>query len=107
MKRSWVLNALLLSACATPRTTPHPPPDMVVRYADLALETSAGRTKLVERVDRAARDFCDSYDPQDDTAIFDPHLASARYCPDYAILLFMNKAPGSVRRAYREGVGKE
>jgi len=31
MKRSWVLNALLLSACATPRTTPHPPPDMVVR----------------------------------------------------------------------------
>lgn len=107
MKRSWVLNALLLSACATPRTTPHPPPDMVVRYADLALETSAGRTKLVERVDRAARDFCAAYDPQDDTAIFDPHLASTRYCPGYAILLFMNKAPASVRRAYREGVGKK
>ena len=80
---------------------------MVVRYADLALETSAGRTKLVERVDRAARDFCAAYDPQDDTAIFDPHLASARYCPGYAIPLFMNKAPASVRRAYREGIGSK
>ena len=105
MKSSLLLNALLLSACATQRTVPHPPPDMVVHYADLALETPAGRAKLVERVDRTTRSFCAAYDPQDETAIFDPHLASARYCTGCATILLLNKAPAGVRRAYRESVG--
>ncbi|WP_084787787.1 UrcA family protein [Sphingomonas yabuuchiae] len=107
MKSSLVLNALLLSACATQRTVPHPPPDMVVHYADLSLETPAGRAKLVERLDQATRYFCAAYDPQDETAIFDPHLASARYCRGYATILLLNRAPAAVRRAYRESVGNK
>lgn len=107
MKRSWMLNALLLSACATPRTVPSPPPDLVVRYADLALDTPAGRRELVARVDQAVRRFCATYDPQDATAIFDPRLASARRCPGYATLLLMRKAPASMRRAYRSGSGSQ
>ncbi len=101
------LNALLLSACATQRTAPLPPPDLVVRFADLSLDTPAGRTRLVGRVDRTTRSFCAAYRPQDDTAIYDPHLASARYCTGYATLLLMNKAPDFVRRAYREGIENE
>lgn len=79
----------------------------MVRYVDLALETPAGRRELVERVDRAVRDFCAAYDPQDATAIFDPRLASTRRCPEYATLLLMNKAPASVRRVYRSGSGSQ
>lgn len=79
----------------------------MVRYVDLALDTPAGRRELVERVDRAVRDFCAAYDPQDATAIFDPRLASARRCPGYATLLLMNKAPASVRRVYRSGSGSQ
>ncbi len=107
MKRLLVLNTLLLSSCAAQRITPLPPPDMAVHYNDLALDTPTGRAKLVERVDRATQYFCAAYDPQDATAIFDPHLASARYCPAYATLLLMNKAPRAVRRAYQEGVGNK
>lgn len=104
MKTSLLLSALLLSACVTQGTMVLPPPDIVVAYHDLALETRAGQAKLVERVHRATRSFCAAYDPQDETAIFDPRLASPRHCPGYATLLLLSKSPIAVRRAYREGV---
>ena len=107
MRTSLPLSALLLSACVTQGTVVLPPPDMVVASQDLLLDTPAGRARLVERVDRATRSFCAAYDPQDETAIFDPHLASPRHCSGYATLLLLNKSPASVRRAYREGLRNE
>lgn len=106
MRTSLLLSAFLLSACVTRGTMALPSPDIVVTYRDLALETPAGRAELVQRVDRATRYFCGAYDPKDETAIFDPRLASTRLCPGYATLLLLNKSPASVRRAYREGLGR-
>lgn len=106
MRIPLLLSALLLSACVARGTVVLPPPDIVVTYRDLALETPTGRAELVQRVDRATRYFCRAYDPQDETAIFDPRLASTRLCPGYATLLLLNKSPASVRRAYRKGSQK-
>lgn len=104
MRISLLLSALLLSACLTRGTVVLPPPDIVVAYQDLSLETPVGRARLVERVDRATRSFCAAYDPQDETAIFDPRLASPQHCPGYATLLLLNKSPTAVRRAYQKAV---
>ena len=104
MRISLLLSALLLSACVARGAVVLPPPDIVVTYHDLALEPPAGQAELVQRVDRATRYFCGAYEPQDETAIFDPRFASTRLCPGYATLLLLNKSPASVRRAYRQGL---
>jgi UrcA family protein len=96
--------ALFLSACVPSREVGRVPPDMVVSYADLALDTQAGQTELMQRADRAVRYFCAAYDPEADNAIFDVRLASTKLCPGAASLMLVGKMPARVRRAYRAGI---
>lgn len=103
MKMLVLAFSILLSACVARSEAIPPPPDMVVVYGDLALETLAGRTELALRVARAARLFCAAYDPQHEEAIFDVRLASERNCPAAAALLIARHMPASVRHAYQAG----
>lgn len=102
MRTSLLLSTLLLSGCATQGAVGLPSPNIMVDYHDLALETPAGQAELAERMDRATQSFCSAYDPQGETAIFDPRLASPRHCPGYATLLLLNRSPTAVRRGYRK-----
>ncbi|WP_336621457.1 UrcA family protein [Sphingomonas zeae] len=104
MKMPLLSLPLLLSACATAGAVATSPPDLIVAYRDLALDTTAGRAELVRRTERAVRYFCAAYDPEDETAIFDVRLASTRLCPGAAARMLRRKMPASVRRAYRAGV---
>jgi UrcA family protein len=107
MKMSALAFSVLLSACVARGELLPPPPDMVVAYADLALDSPAGRAELALRVSRAVRSFCAAYDPQHEEAIFDVRLASEGNCPGAAALLLVQKMPASVRRAWRVGARGE
>ena len=107
MKMLALAFSILLSACVARGESVPPPPDMVVAYGDLALDTPAGRAELALRVSRAVRSFCAAYDPQHEEAIFDVRLASERNCPGAAALLLAQHMPASVRRAWRAGARGE
>jgi UrcA family protein len=107
MKMLALAFSVLLSACVARGELVPPPPDMVVVYADLALDSPAGRAELALRVARAVRLFCAAYNPQHEEAIFDVRLASERNCPGAAALLLAQKMPASVREAWRAGARGE
>jgi UrcA family protein len=107
MKMLALAFLILLSACVARGELAPPPPNMVVAYADLALDSPAGRAELALRVSRAVRSFCAAYDPQHDEAIFDVRLASERNCPGAATLLLVQHMPAAVRQAWRAGARGE
>jgi UrcA family protein len=109
MKMLLLSLSLLLSACATTGTgtAASAPPDMIVAYSDLALDTAAGRAELVRRIDGAVRSFCAAYDPNDETALYDVRLASTRLCPGAAVRMLASRMPSSVRHAYDLGLKAE
>jgi UrcA family protein len=107
MKSLALAFSILLSACVARGELVPPPPNMVVAYADLALDSPAGRAELALRVSRAVRSFCVTYDPQHDEAISDVRLASERNCPGAATLLLAQHMPASVRQAWRAGARGE
>ena len=106
MKMLLLSLSFLLSACATTGTAAAPP-DMIVAYTDLALDTVAGRAELVRRMDGAVRSFCAAYDPNDETAIYDVRLASTRLCPGAAARMLASRMPSYVRHAYDVGLKAE
>jgi UrcA family protein len=103
MKLLVLLSAALLSACASGTSAMAFPPRMIVAYRDLRLDTVDHRAKLVRRVERAAKAFCEAYDLMDPETRFDARLASGRHCPGAAAILLAQHMPARVRRAYRAG----
>jgi UrcA family protein len=87
MKLLVLLSAALLSACASGTSAMAFPPRMIVAYRDLRLDTVDHRAKLVRRVERAAKAFCEAYDLMDPETRFDARLASGRHCPGAAAIL--------------------
>jgi UrcA family protein len=88
--------AALLTACMG-RPALEIAPRMKIAVADLAIETSAGRATLRQRVAAAARQFCaahgDEIAPRESRT--DPF-----YCPDMMRSEIMGGMTPDIRRAY-------
>ncbi|MDG2534714.1 UrcA family protein [Sphingomonas sp. HITSZ_GF] len=95
MRSILFLSLVLVGACAA--RGPGPEPAARVGYADLALETEAGRDALRERVDAAARSYC-----RDHGRDVTPQLIrnETGYCLDALRQSLAEAMPGAVRRAY-------
>ena len=88
--------AAMLTACMG-RPALEAPPPMKVAVADLAIDTSAGRAALRQRVAVAARQFCATHGAE-----ITPHESRADpyYCPDMMRSEIMGSMTPDTRKAY-------
>jgi len=96
MRSILFLSLILAGACAA--RDPRPEPSASLAYADLALDTDAGRDALRDRVDAAARAYCRAHGKA-----ITPELIrnEAGYCLDTLRQSLVAEMPDAVRRAYR------
>jgi UrcA family protein len=87
----------LLGACVTQTPPSQAEPVAGIGYSDLALDTSAGRAALRQRVADAVRGYCARHGDQVTPVSlrYDPY-----YCPDMMRSTLMAKMPRGVRWAY-------
>ena len=103
MKLPILFLILPLAACAGGEPVRISQLDLSLGYGDIALDTKTGRAELAARVAHSAAIFCQTYDPDDDQAIYNIGLANRRYCPGVASILLAQRMPARVRRAYQAG----
>jgi len=99
MRSILFLSLVLAGTCAArePEPVQRPEPAARLAYADLALDTPAGREVLRARVETAARAFCRAHGNT-----VTPQLIrnEAGYCLDALRQSLADAMPGPVRRAY-------
>lgn len=99
MRSILFLSLVLAGACAAREPVPSQRPEPAARlaYADLALDTPAGRDALRARVDASARVFCRAHGDE-----VTPQLIrnEAGYCLDALRQSMADAMPDFVRRAY-------
>ncbi|MEP9359459.1 UrcA family protein [Sphingomonas sp. KR3-1] len=96
MRSILFLPLILVGACAA--RVPASEPAVRLAYADLAIDTEAGRDALRDRVDAAARDFCRAHGKE-----VTPQLIRTEtgYCIDAVRQSLLDEMPDAVRRAWR------
>lgn len=99
MRSILFLSLVLAGACAArePGPVQRPEPAARLAYADLSLETPAGRDALRARVEDAARAFCRVHG---DTVTPQLIRNEAGYCLDALRQSMADAMPDPVRRAY-------
>lgn len=101
MRPLAIVCGLLLAACSTiPHRSADDAPQARFGYSDLDLRDAEDRLVLVERVDRAAADYC-----RDHSAVVTPYARrhDPSWCPATIRVQLMWAMPPEVRRAYDAG----